>query len=101
MDLEYFEEHIREELEGAKDYIKRAIELKGMDANWSKTFYNMSLQETDHARQLFKLYEEYVKIINDNLKSKPEYVIDSMECMIDDYSSMMSELSVMQNIYKE
>jgi len=30
MDLEYFKSHIKEELEGSKDYIKRAIEIKPM-----------------------------------------------------------------------
>lgn len=101
MDLKYFEEHICEELEGARDYIVRAIELKGMDKRWADIFYKMSLEEVGHAKQMFALYEEYVKILSDNLVRRPEYISESMETMIDTYSASLSEITIMQNIYKE
>lgn len=101
MDLDYFKDHICEELEGAKDYIMRAIEVKGMDATWSRTFYNMSLQESEHAKQLLKFFEDYVKIIDSNIATRPEYVNEAMEYVIDEFTSRMSEITILQNIYKE
>ena len=52
MDSEYFKEQILDELEGAKDYIKKSIEIKAMNEQWSEKYAEMSVQETGHAKNL-------------------------------------------------
>ena len=61
MDLHYFKDHVYEELEGAKDYIERAIESKISHPAWCKTFVAMADAEADHAGNLMKMMETYIR----------------------------------------
>lgn len=76
MDLEYFKSHIMEELEGAKDYIIRAMELKPMNASWAKNLCEMSAQELSHASLLFNMFNEYCATLAANYSELPDYVRD-------------------------
>ena len=53
-------EMIEEELEGACDYAKRAVELKDSAPNLAKTFYDISLDEVRHINLL---HEEVKRLI--------------------------------------
>lgn len=53
-------EMVEEELEGACDYAKRAVELKDSSPNLAKTFYDISLDEVRHINLL---HEEVKRLI--------------------------------------
>lgn len=53
-------EYIEEELEGSEEYVKLAIKYKHHDKSLADMYYNMSLQEEQHA---MKLHAEGVRQI--------------------------------------
>lgn len=61
MTLEYFNKQIHEELDGAKDYIERAIEAKIHHPSWASKFTAMADMEASHAANLMKMLEECIK----------------------------------------
>lgn len=63
MDLDYFEDQICDEFDGAEDYAKKAIENKVLYPDWSKTFNTMAEVEMDHAKNLYDMCAKYYQKI--------------------------------------
>lgn len=61
MDVTYFKEHIHEELDGARDYIEKAIESKISHPAWVMQFVKMADMEADHAGTLMKMLETCIR----------------------------------------
>ena len=95
MDLEYFKEHIEEEIEGAKDYIIRAIEMKPMDPAWTRKLTEMSMQELGHAEALHNMFNEYYKQLQANYKQMPEYVDKIKSEIAERYATGYAEVKMM------
>lgn len=68
MDIYYLKDHMYEELDGAEDYICQALDLKDVNSEWSKYFYDMGKTEMDHASMLYKMLGQHYDTIN----TKPE-----------------------------
>lgn len=101
MDLEYLKDHIEEELEGSKDYIKRAIEIKPMDATWSKTLVEMSANELSHATNLYNMANQYVNsIMKETYQTLPDYISDTWTNIVDTYSECSAIIKHMHEMYK-
>lgn len=77
---EYLVEHITEELEGANDYMAKALEWKMKNPTISKKFYKMAETEVEHANCLTKMFtsmkqsedisdEEYNKMYKEILRA--------------------------------
>lgn len=64
MDIYYLKDHMCEELDGSKEYLKQALNLKGVNNDWSKNFYDMGKAELDHAALLYKMLDQHYKEIN-------------------------------------
>lgn len=79
MDMEYFRKQIEEELDGAKDYAKRAIEIKPMNATWGKTFITMANAEIDHATKLHGMAQELYSITKGAFTEMPSYIDKAYE----------------------
>lgn len=101
MDAVYFEEHILEELDGACDYIKKAIELKAMDATMSKTFAEMSAAELNHATQLHKMFGEYYAKVVGPYKEAPEYLVKIHDYMAKHFPKESAKILLMHEMYKK
>ena len=101
MDLEYFKDHIFEELEDAKDYIKRAIEIKPMDATWSKTFVDMSANELMHATHLYNMFSQYVNdILAKAYPTMPTYASKIRDEVTEKYTECSAVVKSMHEMYK-
>ena len=61
MDIYYLKEHMCEEFEGAEDYLKQALNLREVNAEWSKNFYDMGKVELDHAMNLYKMLNQHYR----------------------------------------
>ena len=59
--LEYFKDKIHDELCGAKEYVKMALEFKSSHPNWAKMFLDMSAAELNHSASLYRIADEYYK----------------------------------------
>lgn len=100
MDIDYFKTHIEEELEGAKDYIKRAIEIKPMEPAWSKSLVEMSAQELAHANHLFDMFNEYYVILGGSFTEIPKYIVDTREEITEMYTECCAVIKLMHSMYK-
>jgi len=62
-DIELLADHIAEELNDAETYIRLALEYKDSHPNMGKIFYDLSVEEMNHANALHKqsvqLIDEY------------------------------------------
>lgn len=101
MDIEYFEKQIHDELCGATDYIKKAIELKPMAKAWSDILYDMARTEKTHADNLYKMSVEYYNKIEAIYKNVPSYIKDSMDNITKEYTESLPMLSLLFASYKE
>ena len=99
MNLEYFKEQIKEELEGAKDYIIKAMELKPMNPSWSKQFADMSSQELNHAKYLYDLFNDYYKTLSGSYTTMPEYIDDIRDEINEIYTDCFPKVKIMQEMY--
>ena len=58
MNAKWFKEEICEELEGAANYLKCAIDTMKSHHEWSKKFRKMADMEQEHATCLYKMFVE-------------------------------------------
>lgn len=101
MNIWYFKEQIPDELHGAKDYIKRAIEIRAMHAPWAKELVEMSAAELDHATRLYKMFQEYyAKMKQEYPKKMPDYIEEAYKCINDEYEKCSVEIKTLHEIYK-
>ena len=101
MDAAYFEEHIMDELDGACDYIKKAIELKAMDAGMSKLFAEMSAAELNHATSLHKMFGEYYTKVTGVYKETPAYLKEAKQDIDEYYPTKSANILLMHEMYKK
>lgn len=99
MNLDYFKEAIFDELHGAEDYIKNAIEIKPMNPSWSKMLVEMSAAELSHAANLFKMYQEYYKLLTDSYKEVPMAMQEFNKDIVDNYTAKASKVRHIHDLY--
>ena len=92
---EYLKNHIHEEIEGAVDYLTKALELKGKAPDIASKFYRMSEMEAEHAGCLTKIFSS---------TEKPDSISDAsfsemQKSIIDDYVNSMSRIENMKKLY--
>ena len=91
--LKYLKDHILEEIEGALDYMDKAIAHKGTE--WGCMFYKMSCAELDHANHLVKMF---------NATDKPANVTEAEHStmrkdILEAYSTSMGKIEAMKKLY--
>lgn len=101
MNQTYLKEHLCDELEGAKEYIKRAIEIKAMDTTWAKILYEMSVDELKHANYVFKMSEDYYNKVSSAFSTPPDYMEECMNEIVDMYTEEYATIKKMQEIYNK
>ena len=102
MDAYYFKKQIREELDGAEEYIKRAVEIRAMNSSWGKMFVDMSSNELEHAAHLFKMFEEYYqKLYESNGENMPKYIKDIKDCIDEMYMEEGAKIRLMHEMYSK
>lgn len=99
MNQAYLKEHLKEELEGAKEYIKRAIEIKAMDPSWGKLLYTMSVEELGHATNFYDMSVEYYNKVTSAYKEPPKYMEECMDEITDMYAECSVKIKKMQEMY--
>ena len=86
MDIYYLKEHMFDELNGAKEYYKQALDFKGINQTWSKQFYDMANMEMAHAKTLYGMFMEHYKEISSDYYIQKSNEINSK---INNYKSML------------
>lgn len=91
--LEYLKEHILEELDGALDYMTKAVEHKG--TNEGCTFRKMSEMELEHANALTKMFKNTDKDVG---MTEKEYSAAQKD-VLDGYVDTMGKIEAMKKLY--
>lgn len=99
--LEYFKKLMCEELDGAKEYIKLALEFKATYPEWAKMFFDMSANELTHATHIYKMAEMSHKETIQAYKDSPEYISDMWECIVDKYAKCSAKIKYMHEMYNK
>lgn len=91
--LKYLKEHIIEEIDGAIDYMEKALEYKG--TTHGCTFRAMSEMELEHANKLTHMFKS---------QEKPEDMTDAdyANCqkeVLDKYVNSMATIEAMKKLY--
>lgn len=102
MDVKYFKSQIVDELEGALNYIRKAIEMRLSYPAWSKMFAQMSEAEVDHSSKLYDMFEEYCRHVTEkNGGDTPSYLRSVHHELMDEYSEMMTKIHRLHEMYKD
>lgn len=101
MDATYFKNQIMDELNGAKCYIMKAIDLKPMAPAWSKMLVEISASELKHAEYLKKMFDEYYQKVSEVYKKVPEYIEKSRNEIIDVYSEEVNSVKKMHEMFNQ
>lgn len=101
MNAEWFKDHICEELDGAEEYIKLAIEIKPMNVDWSKELVSMSAAELDHSQRLWKMFDQYYKIVAGAYKVVPDHIEEDYRYIVDKYDKRSECIKKMHEMYSK
>ena len=86
MDCDYFKSHIQEELEGAKEYAKAALEIKAVNPSWANTYVSMCSQELIHAKNFYEMFNDYYEKAVKPYSEPPKYFKDKREDIMNLYT---------------
>ena len=97
MDILYYNNQIRDELDGACDYIQRAIDCKDTNSDRASTFAKMSEMELEHASELLDMFkEDYSKeATSDSIYPQIKQLLLNM------YAESYAKVTHMQELYKD
>ena len=91
--LEYLKEHILDEIDGANDYMMKAVEKKGTPCG--ETFRVLAEAETQHANHLYHIFSKHEKP-----EDMPEARYSEMlKSILDKYSTGMAKFEALKKLY--
>ena len=91
--LKYLKDHILEEIDGAIDYMTKAIEHKGTSEGC--TFRKMAEMELEHANALTHMFKDTEKSSD---MSNEDYAA-IQKAVLDKYINAMTQIEAMKKIY--
>lgn len=91
--LKYLKDHIMEELDGAIDYMTKAVEYK--DHECGAMFKSMAMMELDHANHLVKLFNS----MKTGVKETDAERVEMYKAIMDGYTTSMSKLESLKKLY--
>lgn len=91
--LDYLKRHILEELDGALDYMTKAVEHKGTKEGC--TFRKMSEMELEHANALTKMFKDTDKDVG---MTEKEYSAAQKD-VLDGYVEVMGKIEGLKKLY--
>ena len=94
---EYLKNHIHEEIDGAIDYLTKALELKASHPMIAHKFYSMSDAEAAHANCLTKIFNSLER---DESMDISEYS-NFQKSVITDYIDGMGKIESMKKLFWE
>lgn len=94
MNLLYYNEHIKEEMEDACAYVHNALCCKATNQSQADQFVKLSEQELSHARILYEMYQ-------DEFKGDFEKCPDVHACMSEMYNDNLVRIQLLLQAYSK
>lgn len=91
--LEYLKSHIQEEIDGAVDYMTKAVEHKGTACG--ETFYQLAQVELTHANTLYSMFSKQTRGADIPEKTYS----DMLKAILDKYMVGMSKVEALKKLY--
>lgn len=101
MDLMYFCNKIDDEVDGAKNYIQKAIEIKPTNPDWAKNFIQMAEAEKEHALKLYTMMNTYVDKLQNGYREMPAYLNTEAEVTRNSFNLGMEEYTEFYSAYQK
>ena len=101
MNILYYNNQVKEELDGATSYIKKAIDIKKDHPTWAQMYQKMSMAELGHANDLMKIFEEDYKAETTGMNPIPSYLCDIRKSIMDMYQEFASKVNYMHELYNK
>ena len=95
MNPRYFKDQICEELDGACDYLKKAIDTMAAHEEWSEHFNKMAGMEQEHATTLYKMFMEMYAAS----QGKDAYMTQMRDGIMDCFSTKMRKIEDLKITY--
>lgn len=100
MDVCYYITQIEEELDGAADYIKRAINCKKKMPERADSYAKMSDMELGHATSLVKMFEEDYKAASEDADDDEMALLESIhKSIVDMHAERAAKIKYMHETY--
>ncbi len=99
MDVCYYNNQIREELDGATAYIQKAIALKKERPQWANMYIKMGMAELEHASILVKIFEDDYKLLTSTMPEIPTYLSSTRESMLGMYAEFSAKAKYLHETY--
>lgn len=101
MDLIYLCGQIDDELYGARDHIKHAIELKPMNQEFAKNFAQMAETEKDHALKIYSMLNTYVEKLESGYRETPSEMRALIETTRKTFNEEIEKYIGLSNAYQK
>ena len=93
-------EMITDEVEGAKDYAKRAMMFKDEDPDLGKTFYTLANEELGHVKMLHDAVVSLIEDYREEHGEPPEAMMAVYEYLHEKQIKNVAEVKAMLSEYK-
>lgn len=100
MDICYYNTQLREELDGATEYIHKAMHCKKEHPSQASLFYKMSSAELEHATMLIKIFEEDYKNSTTEMEVIPDCIVQVRTTLLDMYAEFSAKIKYLQEMYE-
>ena len=101
MTLEYFRDKICDELCGAEEYVRLGMEIRAMDASFSKQLVDMSSAELEHATKLYKMFEQFYQQVTRAYDIIPEHMVEIQKEVSKRYSNGYVLVKALHDAYSK
>lgn len=91
--LEYLRMHIIEEIDGAIDYMEKAVAHRGTECG--STFYRLAQAESEHANTMYAMFSKTVK--SEDIPDK-QYS-EMLKSILDKYLTGMARFEALKKLY--
>ena len=95
MNAKYFKDQICDELDGACDYLKKAIDCIVEHPEWADKFKEMADMEQEHATTLYKMFMEMYT----ESKGKDGYLTQMRDNIMDCFSVKMRKIEDLKSTH--
>lgn len=99
MNVCYYSSEIKEELDGAKAYIEKAISQKKTNPNRGKVLAEMAEAEVGHAKNLMNFFEEDYEKETGSMISIPDIYPQVKDILCKIYTENLLQVKKLQDIY--
>ena len=92
---EYLKNHIHEEIDGAIEYMSKALELKPIHPKYSAKFFKMAEMELEHANCMLNMFNE----MNKDAGMSDATYSEIVKSIMNDYTTNMTKIENMKKLY--